>query len=66
MSYEEILSKVYEGKVVKSNECFYIKPNKESCTFWKWIGEDSWTLGEVKFEDCVNEYEKNGYWEVIC
>lgn len=65
MTYKDIISKVYFGEMVKSNKCFYIKPNRESPTYWKWIGEDTWTTGEINFEDCVNESEKWGLWEIV-
>lgn len=65
MLYKEIIKEVCLGKMVKSNQCYYIKPNRESPVYWKWINEDTWTTGEGAFEDCVNESEKADLWETI-
>ena len=65
MLYKEVINEVYLGKMVKSSECYYIKPNGESPVYWKWISEDTWTTGEGTFDDCVNESEKEGLWEIV-
>ena len=65
MTFEEIIYAVNSGEIVSNDKYFYVKPNPESPTYWKYRGEDTWTTGEVNFEDNVNYFEKEELWSIV-
>lgn len=63
MKYNEALNCLYQGMIIKSEQCMYIRVCDK--IYWCWLGETCWTEGEETLKDSINTQEENENWSIV-